>query len=831
MPEQVKKSPVSIGFLAHVDAGKTTLSEAVLYSAGAKRQLGRVDHGDALLDHHELERSRGITIFSKLALLETEHLAVTLVDTPGHVDFAPEAERTMPVLDCAVLLISATDGIQAHTVTLWRLLEKYKVPTFVFINKMDLPGPGEAALLQQLQKHLSPGCVDFSDRQGLEEACALCDEALLESYLSGAPVTEGNISELIAKRKVFPCCFGSALHLTGVEDFLQVLDTYAPIPNRGEAFGARVFKISRDPQGNRLTWLKLTGGSLKVRSSLGAEKINQIRLYSGDKFTAAEQVQAGQVCAVTGLGSTYAGQGLGAEPAGTPATVQSVMAYRVTSSLDPVKLLPMLRLLEEEEPELKVLWDEALKQIHLRVMGTVQLEVLRTLMRQRFSVEIQLEEPRILYQETITDTVEGVGHFEPLRHYAEVHLLLEPLPPGSGLKFDTVCPTDVLEVSFQSLVMGHLSEKTHRGVLTGSPITDMKITLLIGKAHLKHTEGGDFRQATYRAVRQGLMQAKAQLLEPWYSFELTLPTPQVGRAITDIRGMSGRFDPPETVGELSVLRGCVPASELGDYATELAAYTHGKGRLQISLQGYEPCHNTQAVVEAMGYDPEGDLENTPDSVFCAHGAGFTVKWHQVKEYMHLDSGLKTDKPRLLTQNMDTDDRALEAILKREFGDVKTELYRPVKTADPGEKLTIRPPKQQYLVVDGYNMIFAWQQLRPLAEQDLDAARRRLQDLLSSYAAFKKHTVVLVFDGYKNKGSTGEKTVSGGLRVVYTAEGETADAYIQALAAEVGRSYTLRVASSDSMVQLSSLGSGVLRVSARELEQEIEQAQKEMRKYY
>jgi predicted RNA-binding protein with PIN domain len=673
--------------------------------------------------------------------------------------------------------------------------------------------------------------VDFSKPEDLEEACALCDEALLESYLSGAPVTEGNIRQLIAKRKVFPCCFGSALHLQGVEEFLQVLDTYAPTPERRTEFGAKVFKISRDPQGNRLTWLKLTGGSLKVRSPLGEEKVNQIRLYSGDKFTAVEQVAAGQVCAVTGLNRTYAGQGLGAEPQGSAPVVQSVMSYRVTSAQDPVKLLPMLRLLEEEEPELKVLWDEALKQMHLRVMGTVQLEVLRTLMRQRFSAEIQLEEPRILYQETITDTVEGVGHFEPLRHYAEVHLKLEPLPLGSGLVFDTVCPTDVLDMSFQSLVMGHLSEKTHRGVLTGSPITDMKITLLIGKAHLKHTEGGDFRQATYRAVRQGLMQAKSQLLEPWYSFELTLPTPQVGRAITDIRGMSGRFEAPETVGELSVLRGSVPASELGDYASELAAYTHGKGRLQVSLQGYEPCHNPEAVVEGLGYDPEADLDNTPDSVFCAHGAGFTVKWHQVKEYMHLESGLKNEKPQLLPQNMYADDRELEAILKREFGDVKTQLYCPAKTADPTEKLTIRPLKQQYLLVDGYNMIFAWQELRPLAEQDLDAARRRLQDLLSSYAGFKKHTVVLVFDGYKNKGSTGEKTVEGGLRVVYTAEGETADAYIQTLAAEVGRSYTLRVASSDSMIQLSSLGAGVLRVSARELEQEVLEAWQDMRKYY
>ncbi len=831
MGEQPKKPHISAGLLAHVDAGKTTLSEGILYCAGAKRQLGRVDHGDALLDHHELERTRGITIFSKLALLETEHLAVTLVDTPGHVDFAPEAERTMPVLDCAVLLISATDGIQAHTVTLWRLLEKYHVPTFLFINKMDLPGPGKEALLAQLQKNLSSGCVDFTNGESLEESCALCDEALLESYLAGAGVTDGNICELIAKRQVFPCCFGSALHLTGVEEFLQVLDTYAPRAVRPERFGAKVFKISRDPQGNRLTWLKLTGGSLKVRTPLGNEKINQLRLYSGDKFSAVEEVFAGQVCAVTGLGSTYAGQGLGVEPAGTPPSVQSVMAYRVMSTIDPVKLLPLLRLLEEEEPELKVLWDEPLKQIHLRVMGSVQLEVIKTLMRQRFSVDIQLEEPRILYQETIAEPVEGVGHFEPLRHYAEVHLLLEPLPAGSGLVFDTVCPTDVLEAGYQSLIMGHLSEKTHRGVLTGSPITDMKITLLVGKAHLKHTEGGDFRQATYRAVRQGLMQANSRLLEPWYRFELTLPTPQVGRAITDIRGMSGRFDPPETMEELSVLRGQVPASELGDYATELAAYTHGQGRLQVSLQGYEPCHDPERVVEALGYDPEADLENTPDSVFCAHGAGFTVKWHQVKDYMHLESGLKTEKPQLLPQNMYADDRELEAILKREFGEIKSTLYRPAKTADPAEKLTIRPPRQQYLVVDGYNMIFAWQELRPLAEHDLDAARRRLQDLLSSYAGYKKHTVVLVFDGYKNKGSIGEKTVSGGLRVVYTAEGETADAYIQALAAEVGRSYTLRVASSDSLVQLSSLGSGVLRVSARELEQEVMEAQKEMREYY
>ena len=827
MGEQPKKQHISAGLLAHVDAGKTTLSEGLLFHAGARRALGRVDHGDALLDHHELERARGITIFSKLALLETEQLALTLVDTPGHVDFAPEAERTMPILDCAVLLISATDGIQAHTVTLWRLLEKYQVPTFLFINKMDLPGPGQAVLLEQLQKHLSPGCVDFSSREALEEGCALCDEALLESYLSGGAVTDGNIRQLIAKRKVFPCCFGSALRLTGVAELLQTLDAFAPVKTYPEEFRAKVFKISRDPQGNRLTWLKVTGGSLKVRSTLDGEKITALRLYSGDKFTAVEQVRAGNICAAVGLSKSFAGQGLGEEPAGSPATMHSVMSYRVTSELEAVKLLPMLRLLEEEEPQLQVRWDEALKQIHLSIMGGVQLEVLRSLVCQRFGVDIQLEEPRVLYKETIENTVEGVGHFEPLRHYAEAHILLEPLPRGSGLQYDTVCPVDLLEPGYQGLIMGHMSEKTHLGVLTGSPITDLKLTLVSGKAHLKHTEGGDFRQAVYRAIRQGLMQAKSVLLEPWYAFTLTLPTAQVGRAITDIRTMGGRFDPPEAVGEVSVLRGSLPAAELGDYPRELAAYTRGQGRLQVTLQGYEPCHNAQAVIEELGYDPESDVENTPDSVFCAHGAGFHVKWDRVKEYMHLESSLKTEKPRLLTQNMSIDDRQLEAILKREFGDVKTELYRPAKTADPTEKLTIRPPKQQYLIVDGYNMIFAWEELRALAQEDIDAARRRLCDLLSSYVGFKKCILVLVFDGYKHKGSTGERTVAGGLRVVYTAEGETADAYIQSLAAEIGKNYAVRVASSDGMIQLSSLGSGVLRTSARELEQEVRQAREEM----
>ena len=834
MGEQPKKPHISAGLLAHVDAGKTTLSEALLFASGTRRSFGRVDRGDALLDSHELERSRGITIFSKQARLETPRLSVTLVDTPGHVDLSAEAERTMPILDCAVLLISGTDGIQAHTMTLWRLLEQYNVPTFLFVNKMDLPTPNKQELMKQLQQSLSPQCVDFTAEPAqLLENAALCDEALLESYLSGGEITAGNLRGLIAKRKLFPCCFGSGLKLTGIEEFLQVLDEYVPEITRSSDFGARVYKISRDPQGNRLTWLKVTGGTLKVRTLLPGtrEKITQIRLYSGDKFTAPEETTAGSLCAITGPNETFIGQGLGMEPAGSRPILQSVMSYRVCSAVDPVKLLPKLRLLEEEDPQLQLLWDDRLKQIHVQIMGRVQLEILRSLVRQRFDIDITLEEPRIFYKETIENTVEGVGHFEPLRHYAEAHILLEPLPRGSGLVFECLCPTDVLDGSYQSLIMGHMSEKAHKGVLVGAPITDMKLTLLSGRAHLKHTEGGDFRQATYRAIRQGLMQAKSLLLEPWYDFILTLPTPQVGRAISDIREMSGRFDPPEAMEEVSTLRGSLPASELGDYPDRLAAFTQGMGRLQLTLKGYEPCHNQQAVVEAAAYDPEADLDNTPDSVFCAHGAGFTVKWHQVKEYMHLESGLKEEKPQLITRNLATEDKALEAVLKREFGDVKTQLYRPAPNKSATEKLTIRPPRKSCLIVDGYNIIFAWEELSQLAKDDLDAARRRLCDLLSSYAGFKKCELVLVFDGYKNKGSTGERTQWNNIRLVYTPEGQTADAYIEALASDIGRNYQLWVATSDALVQLSTLGAGVLRMSARELEAEVRQAAKEMKNYY
>ena len=821
-----------VGILAHVDAGKTTLSEALLYCAGARRTLGRVDHGDAFLDTHALERSRGITIFSKQAMLETSRLKLTLVDTPGHVDFAAEAERVLPILDCAVLVISGTDGIQAHTVTLWRLLEQYGVPTFLFINKMDLPGLEKSAILEQLRKQFSKNCVDFTESaEKIEENAALCDEALLDVFLETGTVSPGNIAGLIGSRRLFPCCFGSGLKNQGVSEFLEILDDYAPIPAYGAEFGAKVYKISRDAQGNRLTWLKLTGGSLKVRSLLENEKIQQIRLYSGEKFTAVEEIPAGTLCAVTGLSKTYIGQGFGVEPSGAEPKLQSVMTYRVATAADQTALLPKLRLLEEEDPQLRILWDDALKQIHVQLMGRVQMEVLRSLVRQRFGVEITLEDPRIFYKETIENTVEGVGHFEPLRHYAEAHILLEPLPRGSGLVFDTVCPTDVLDQGYQSLILSHMSEKIHRGVLIGAPITDIKMTLLIGKAHLKHTEGGDFRQATYRAIRQGLMQAKSKILEPWYDFVLTLPTQQVGRAITDVRAMGGRFSQPEAEGDFSTLTGSLPAAELGDYADTLAAYTQGKGRLQISLRGYEECHDSEAVVAAAGYDPEADVENTPDSVFCAHGAGFNVKWNEVKEHMHLESPLKAEKPQIITRNLQLDDKELEKIMERQFGPQTTTLYRPVKNADAAEKLTIRPLRQQYLIVDGYNIIFAWPDLAAMAKEDLDAARRALCDRLSSFAGFKKCTLVVVFDGYKQKGSPGSKEAYHNIRVVYTREGETGDAYIESLVAQIGSNYAVRVATSDGLVQLSSLRSGVLRVSARELLEEVEIARMEMQTHF
>lgn len=836
------KQNLVVGILAHVDAGKTTLSEALLYCSGARRSLGRVDHGDAYLDTHSLERSRGITIFSKQALFDTDQLHITLVDTPGHVDFSAEAERTLPILDNAILVISGTDGIQAHTLTLWNLLQRYQVPTVLFINKMDLPGADKEKLLQQLQKELSSGCVDFAaPTEEIHEAAALCDEALLASFLETGEVTTGNIRGLIEQRRLFPCIFGSALQLDGVDALLETLNEYLPRPQFANDFCARIFKISRDPQGNRLSWLKVIGGSLRVRTQLSyvnqkgescEEKAIQLRLYSGDKFTAAEEILPGQIAAITGLTATYAGQGLGAASTSLPPALEPVMTYRVNlpAGKDPAQVMPLLRQLEEEDPMLHLVWENG--KIYIQIMGAVQLEIFRSIVKERFSLDVTLDAGRIFYKETIANTVEGVGHFEPLRHYAEVHLLLEPLPQGTGLQFDTVCSTDTLDVNYQHLVLAHMSERVHRGVLTGAPITDMKISLASGRAHLKHTEGGDFRQSTYRAIRQGLMQAKSVLLEPWYSFVLTVPTPHIGRAITDIRAMSGDFDAPESNGELSILRGTLPASELGDYPEQVAAYTQGRGRLQIALDGYKPCHNTDAVVAQIGYDPEADLEHTPDSVFCAHGAGFTVKWNQVSDYMDLESCLKTKKePQLIPRSIHIDDREVEAIMQREFGPMKTSLYRPPVRTQHDDLRTIKPMKQQYLIVDGYNIIFAWDDLAAIAKSDLEGARRKLCDALSNYAGFRKCRVVVVFDGYKLKGNLGEKTQYHNIQVVYTKENETGDCYIESLVAEIGTNYNLRVATSDALVQLGALRSGVLRMSARELKAEIEQAHQEMKKHY
>ena len=840
MPKEqnTEKRPLVCGLLAHVDAGKTTLSEALLYVSGARRVLGRVDHGDAYLDNETLERQRGITIFSKQARLETEKLALTLVDTPGHVDFAAETERVLPILDCAVLVISGTDGVQAHTLTLWQLLKRYRVPTFLFVNKMDLPGADKTRLLSDLQEKLSPGCLDFG--QGWASLCeeaAVCDEALLENYLSSGQISRENLRALVSGRKLFPVCFGAALKTQGAAELLQLLEDYAPVKEYPQDFGARVYKISRDSSGTRLTWLKVTGGSLSVREQIRygnqkgepvEEKLVQLRLYSGDKFTAPERIAAGTVAAVTGLSQSYIGQSLGTEPAGLPPTLESVMTYRVNlpAHADPAQALQKLRQLEEEDPQLKLLWEGG--QIHVQIMGQVQLEVFRSLAKERFGLDVTLDDRKISYKETIEAPVEGVGHFEPLRHYAEVHLLLEPLPQGSGLVFATQCPLDVLDGNYQSLILTHLAEKTHRGVLLGAPITDMKITLLIGKAHIKHTEGGDFRQATYRAVRQGLMQAKSVLLEPWYDFRLSVPQACIGRAITDLRGMGGEMDAPQSIGNTASLEGRIPAAEVKDYAQVLAAYTQGMGRLSLSLHGYAPCHNAQAVIEAAGYDPEGDTENTPDSVFCSHGAGHTVKWNEVKEYMHLESGIKEEKPPQIVERPSIDDRELEKIMEREFGPIRRPQYSAPRRPASAE-VTIRQPKEKYLIVDGYNIIFAWETLAETAKDDLDAARRRLQDILSSYAGFTKCHLVLVFDSYRQPG--GEKNRTQGIQVVYTQQGQTADQYIQDLAAQIGSSYTVRVATSDSLVQLSAFRSGVLRMSARELLEEVERAAEEMQKYY
>lgn len=834
------KRRLVLGIFAQVDAGKTTLSEALLYKTGALRTLGRVDRGDAHLDTHELERARGITIFSKQARFETERLAVTLLDTPGHADFAPEAERVMPVIDCALLLISGTDGVQGHTLTLWRLLQHYGVPVVLFFNKMDLPGADRAALLADARTALSDRCAALDDA----ESVALSSEALLEHFLNTGALDDALAADAVAKRELFPCLFGSARQLDGIDELLRALECLAPAPVYPAELSARVYQIAHDPQGNRLTFLKVTGGTLAVRSAVRCHrpdgepleaKVTQLRLYSGAEFEAVQQVPAGDVCAALGLSGLLAGDTLGDAAPDRGAALEPVMSYciRLPADLDPQLALPKLRLLEEEEPQLRMVWDARLREIRVQLMGAVQLEILQSLIRMRFGWDVTFDTGRISYRETIAAPVEGVGHFEPLRHYAEVHLILAPLPQGSGLVFDTVCSEDVLDRNWQRLILTHLQEKQHLGVLTGSPVTDLRITLAAGRAHLKHTEGGDFRQATYRAVRQGLMKAESILLEPYYAFRLTVPPEQIGRAISDIRAKSGSFDPPVETPGGTLLQGRAPVSELRDYARDVAAYTRGRGRLSCEVAGYFPCHNTEAVVAALAYDPAADLENTPDSVFCSHGAGITIPWDQVEENMHLESVLRPKPaaapaaaPRVRTQNLDLDEKELQRIIEREFGPQKTPLYRP-SAAKAEAAVTLPPRRKEYLIVDGYNMIFAWDGLREQAGYDLSGARERLLDLLSNYCGFHPCELIVVFDSYRVRGGTGSRSSHNNLRVVYTQEDESADLYIETLVGKIGKNYAVRVATSDALIQLSALRSGVLRVSAVELERELERTNGEI----
>ena len=834
------KRRLVLGIFAQVDAGKTTLSEALLYKTGALRTLGRVDHGDAHLDTHELERARGITIFSTQARFETERLAVTLLDTPGHADFAPEAERVMPVIDCALLLVSGTDGVQGHTLTLWRLLQHYGVPVVLFFNKMDLPGADRAALLADARTALSDHCAALDDA----ESVALSSEALLEHFLNTGALDDALAADAVAKRELFPCLFGSARQLDGIDELLRALEHLAPVPVYPAELSARVYQIAHDPQGNRLTFLKVTGGTLSVRSAVRCHrpdgepleaKVTQLRLYSGAEFEAVQQVPAGDVCAALGLSGLLAGDTLGDAAPDRGAALEPVMSYciRLPADLDPQLALPKLRLLEEEEPQLRMVWDARLREIRVQLMGAVQLEILQSLIRMRFGWDVTFDTGRISYRETIAAPVEGVGHFEPLRHYAEVHLILAPLPQGSGLVFDTVCSEDVLDRNWQRLILTHLQEKQHLGVLTGSPVTDLRITLAAGRAHLKHTEGGDFRQATYRAVRQGLMKAESILLEPYYAFRLTVPPEQIGRAISDIRAKSGSFDPPVETPGGTLLQGRAPVSELRDYARDVAAYTRGRGRLSCEVAGYFPCHNTEAVVAALAYDPAADLENTPDSVFCSHGAGITIPWDQVEENMHLESVLRPKPaaapaaaPRVRTQNLDLDEKELQRIIEREFGPQKTPLYRP-PAAKAEAAVTLPPRRKEYLIVDGYNMIFAWDGLREQAGYDLSGARERLLDLLSNYCGFHPCELIVVFDSYRVRGGTGSRSSHNNLRVVYTQEDESADLYIETLVGKIGKNYAVRVATSDALIQLSALRSGVLRVSAAELERELERTNGEI----
>ena len=848
------RKQIVLGILAHVDSGKTTLSEAMLYRAGVTRRLGRVDHKDAFLDTDALEKARGITIFSKQALLTAGDTDITLLDTPGHVDFSTETERTLQVLDYAVLVVSGTDGVQSHTETLWRLLRRYHVPTFVFVNKMDLPGMERQELLAQLNRRLGEGFVDFGAEQAdRDEALALCDENLMDRMLDAGQLQDADLIPAIARRHVFPCWFGAALKLEGVDALLDGLDRYTRPAPALEAFGAKVFKVSQDEQGARLTWLRVTGGELKVKAQLTgeadgepwAEKANQLRLYSGAKYTLVEAIGPGQVCAVTGLTKARPGEGLGAERDSDLPVLEPVLSYQVLlpEGADVHAALGKLHRLEEEEPQLHVVWNEALGEIHVQLMGEIQLEVLRSLLAERFGLEVEFGPGGILYKETITEPMEGVGHYEPLRHYAEVHLKLEPLPRGSGMQFAADCREEVLDKNWQRLVLTHLEEKQHLGVLTGSPLTDVKITLIAGRAHLKHTEGGDFRQATYRAVRQGLMLAKSQLLEPWYAFRLEVPAENIGRAMSDIQRMEGTFDPPESGEETAVLTGFAPVSTMRSYPMEVVSYTRGRGHLSLTLDGYRPCHNAQEVIAAIGYEPEHDLDNPADSVFCAHGAGFVVPWDQVRSHMHVDSGWgKSTRPEqeaavpqrraMAYRATLEEDAELLKIFERTYGPIKRDplaAFRPVQKRErpdfAAEQWEIAP---EYLLVDGYNIIFAWDELNALSKESLDAARHKLMDILCNYQGFQKCVLILVFDAYRVPGSPGSIEQYHNIHVVYTKEAETADMFIERVTHEIGRNRRVRVATSDGMEQIIILGHGALRVSARMFHEEVQNVEKQIR---
>ncbi len=870
---------IVIGILAHVDAGKTTLSESILYLTGRIRKQGRVDHGDAFLDTYELERSRGITIFSKQAVFFLGDINVTLLDTPGHVDFSAEMERTLRVLDAAVLVISGADGVQGHTRTLWRLLSMYRIPVFLFVNKMDQEGPDQTALLEELGRSLDEGCVSFPvpekggerDREAFYEELALGSEEAMEQYLETGEIGDGLIADMIAGRKIFPCYFGAALKNMGVQELLEGIEKYTGAcggrscrREEEEGFGARVFKISRDPQGSRLTHLKVTGGKLKVKDILtDDEKVNQIRIYSGEKFETVKEAQTGMVCAVTGLSGTYAGQGLGTEGEAKASVLEPVLNYQVIlpEGCDVHKMLICLRQLEEEDPMLKVVWNEELGEIHVRLMGEVQTEILKSLIDERLGVSVEFDTGNIVYKETIRTVAEGVGHYEPLRHYAEVHLILEPGAAGSGLVFDTACSEDELDRNWQRLILTHLMEKTHRGVLTGSAITDIKITLAAGRAHLKHTEGGDFRQSTYRAVRQGLMQAESILLEPYYTFRLEVPAGLTGRAMTDIQRMHGETDVPETEGEMTVLTGIAPVAGMRDYQKEVSGYTRGRGRLSLEFKGYEPCREQERIIEETGYDPDKDIENPSGSVFCSHGAGFFVPWNEVPEHMHIESRLKrwlNEDPdfaetegcgkkgkntgRLPAGKEAAQMQSLSRKEEKELEEIFIRTYGKYETRNPLASMTVSTPSEkkrkrkedrlkEYLLVDGYNVIFAWDELKELAKDNIEGARGRLMDILCNYQGIRKCTVILVFDAYKVDGYALEIQKYHNIHVVYTKEAETADQYIEKVVHEIGRKYQVTVVTSDGVEQVVTLGQGGTLISAREFLEEIKLAGEQLEEEY